>query len=540
MSYGEVTTNSDLKPGTSLIIPKLPKASLQAQEIPWTLNLNPVKSPPTPKKSLRPKLRDRLVNSYNERKKRILNKTKHAFLSEESKKLMESMPEYKAYQIQERFGLIPKKHTVESILLEYEAHKEKSKIRHQHKKKPKNLGNLKIFKRRRNRMKSKQQKRDNPFYKQRNKINFKIKIGGVRKYNAWSIISQASMSEEDTEVKERLSIFMPTKASKSYKSSRQIKKANLRKTQDSFGSMASKKHKSIDFTNEGMNSSLNICLKESKTKKQSSLPKSPKRLKLNSKPSIFSGLSALSPKKRDLSLEFKKFLEAKSLLNPIRTNPIKVSSGRRKDFSRRTIVSKLQNIIEKGSSETQSYRSKYSIPSHRGRNYDHNLKLRNSINGPMTVQGYQKSKDLIPHNEFIRSLDNSMQEVTQKYGFDEIPKKKKITLEERFNSFDQDFKKLLHRDAYFAKIYKNEEQYDKKLLGKLYYQKKMRMTQEEREFEVYKKFVNWALVCATDEFMIKKKQLSTIRSSPPKDKGFSGAFRKPNETLWTLSKKIKK
>ena len=96
----------------------------------------------------------------------------------------------------------------------------------------------------------------------------------------------------------------------------------------------------------------------------------------------------------------------------------------------------------------------------------------------------------LPHGEFIQQLDKSLDEIEQKYGF--TKKSRKVApLKAKFSALDQDFKKLLHRDAKFAKIYQNEEKYERELLGNKYVSKKMRMSIEDREFEVYKKYANW-------------------------------------------------
>lgn len=44
--------------------------------------------------------------------------------------------------------------------------------------------------------------------------------------------------------------------------------------------------------------------------------------------------------------------------------------------------------------------------------------------------------------------------------------KRPVLLKAKFDELDKDFKKLLHRDAKFATIYQNEENYEKKKLGK--------------------------------------------------------------------------
>ena len=51
-----------------------------------------------------------------------------------------------------------------------------------------------------------------------------------------------------------------------------------------------------------------------------------------------------------------------------------------------------------------------------------------------------------------------------------------------------------------------------------YFNKKLRMSIEDREFEVYKKYANWVLVLTTDPFMVKVKEDSTNRVSPDQRK----------------------
>ena len=93
----------------------------------------------------------------------------------------------------------------------------------------------------------------------------------------------------------------------------------------------------------------------------------------------------------------------------------------------------------------------------------------------------------MPHEDFLKSIDKSMDEINEKYGVDISNKpRKKESLKALFKTLDQDFRKLLHRDANFSKIYKNEENYERKLLGPKYLAKKLKMSSEDREFEVYK------------------------------------------------------
>ena len=114
-------------------------------------------------------------------------------------------------------------------------------------------------------------------------------------------------------------------------------------------------------------------------------------------------------------------------------------------------------------------------------------------------------------------MNSYIEEINQKYGINK-PSKRPVLLKAKFDALDQDFKKLLHRDAKFATIYKNEENYERKRLGNKYLNKKLRMSIEDREFEVYKKYANWVLVLTTDPYMVKVKENSTHRTSPSQRK----------------------
>jgi hypothetical protein len=104
----------------------------------------------------------------------------------------------------------------------------------------------------------------------------------------------------------------------------------------------------------------------------------------------------------------------------------------------------------------------------------------------------------LPHSDYMHKTVQSINELNEKYGFNR-KNKKQVKVKGKFDQLDQDFKKLLHRDAKFAKIWQNEEKYERQLLGNKYLSNKMRMSIEDREFEVYKKYVNWVrFIYSTD------------------------------------------
>ena len=124
----------------------------------------------------------------------------------------------------------------------------------------------------------------------------------------------------------------------------------------------------------------------------------------------------------------------------------------------------------------------------------------------------RKRYSSLPHEEYIQNVNRSIDQINEKYGFNHKRNQRKSRVKANFSTIDEDFKKLLHRDSKFAKIWKNEEKHERELLGEKYLIKKMNMSLEDREFEVYKKFVNWVLVLTTDPYMVSKKEQSTIRS----------------------------
>ena len=87
----------------------------------------------------------------------------------------------------------------------------------------------------------------------------------------------------------------------------------------------------------------------------------------------------------------------------------------------------------------------------------------------------ERKEPLLQHEDFIKSLDRSMEEITEKYSSHFQNKKRRFSRRAKFDTVDQDFKKLLHRDAQFSQIYKKEERYERELLGNKYVLNKLRV-----------------------------------------------------------------